>query len=76
MRTVSASVIKLHIMFGCHIMMIGDYLNLGSKVKVTVTLNVVMGQWDKVEILHFPAQFLRDLNKMWSEHHIVLLCMR
>ena len=44
MRTVSASVIKLHIMFGCHIMMIGDYLNLGSKVKVTVTLNVVMGQ--------------------------------
>ena len=58
MRTVSASVFKLHRMFGCHIMMmIGDYLNLGSKVKVTVTLNVVMGQWDKVEILHFPAQF-------------------
>ena len=58
MRTVSASGFTLHRMFVCHIlMMIGDYCNSGSKVKVTVIINVVMGQCDKVEILHFPAQF-------------------
>ena len=45
MRTVSASVFKLHRMFGYHEMMTcDDCLQLKFKVKVTMTLKVIMGQ--------------------------------